>query len=162
VISGLEIRVIAYAIVALGLMGSTAWGAYTITSHHYERVMAMDKLAQDSALQSAQQRVIAAQAAQAAAEQKAEKDHEALVQADTTSRAAVLSSVRGLESALHLSGLSAAVDHSGQSGGSAAGAGGDPELERAVAGVNDAVEKAVAACQHDSTNYAGILQLVPR
>lgn len=164
----LEIRLIAYGLLALILLGSSAWAGHKLTAMHYEALIARDKAAQDEALQSAQQRVIVAQQAQAAAENKAEKDHEVLVQADTVSRNAILGSVRSLESALHLGSLSPAVDHPGQSGGAAPGAG-SPDgsqptndgLDAAVAQFNAATERAITACQHDSTELAGIFEVAP-
>lgn len=159
--TALEIRLIGYALLLLAIVSGSAWAGYKLTAIHYEGAIARDKAAQNEALQSAQQNVIIAQRAQAAAEQQAEKDHAILVQADTASRNAILGSVRSLEAALHLGGLSGAMDHSAQPGGSAAGAGSDPELERTVAGVNSAIEKAISACQHDSSNYANILKLAP-
>lgn len=166
--TALEIRLIAYAILGFILMGGSAWAGHKLTAMHYEALIARDKSAQDEALQSAQQRVIAAQQAQAAAETKAEKDHEVLVQADTVSRNAILGSVRSLESALHLGSLSPAVDHPGQPGGATPGPGspdgsqsGHDGLDAAVARFNAATERAITACQHDSTELRGILTLAP-
>lgn len=158
----LELRIIVYAIVAVLSFGAVAWGVHALDAHHYERIAQADKLAQDQALEQAQRNVIAAQAAQHAAESKAESEHEILVKADATSRDAVLGSVRGLESALHLIRLPTAMGDPAAVQGSTAGAGSDPELERTVASVNDAVAAAVAACQHDSGNYAFILSIEPQ
>lgn len=160
-ISPLEIRIILYAVLTLGIIGGTAWGVHTLDANHYERIAQADKLAQDEALQESQRNVIAAQKERDALKDQVEKDRATMAKADAASRDAVLGSVRSLESALHLGGLSGAMDHSAQSGGSTTGAGSDPELERAVAGVNSAVEKAISACQHDSGNYANILKLAP-
>ncbi len=159
--SPLEIRIILYAVGALIFGGSIAWGAVSITSHHYERIMAADKLAQDEALQDAQQKVIAAQAEREKATQQVQKAHELLVQADTASRAAVIGSVRNLETALHLGGLSAAMGNPGQSGGAASSPGGPAGSDPGVAKLNAAIERAVQACQHDSAELAGILALAP-
>lgn len=160
--SPFEIRLIAYAVLALVTMGGAAWGAHVITSHHYERLMAADKLAQDTALQEAQQKVIAAQTERAAATQQVEKAHELLVQADSASRAAVVGSVRNLEAALHLGGLSAAMGHSAQSGGAGSGTASADGLDATVATLNAAIEHAVQTCQHDSTELIGILALAPK
>jgi len=158
----LEIRLIAYAILGLIVMGGAAWSGHKLTAMHYEALIARDRAAQDQTLQSAQQRVIAAQQAQAAAEDKAEKDHEVLVQADTVSRNAILGSVRSLETALHLGSLPAAVDHSSQPSGTAPGPGGADELAGLVERLNASIATATSACQHDSEELSGILTLAPR
>lgn len=159
--TALEIRLIAYAILGLILMGGSAWAGHKLTAMHYEALIARDKAAQDEALQSAQQRVIAAQQAQAAAENKAEKDHEVLVQADTASRNAILGSVRSLETALHLGSLPGAMDHPAQSGGAATGPGSPDGLANLVGRLNQRIAEATAACQHDSSELASILEVAP-
>jgi hypothetical protein len=109
----LEARLIAYGVAFLLLVGGAGWAGYTIAAHHYERLELIEKDAQNTALQEAQRNVIAAQAAQKSAEDRANVETIARQKADTDSRNAVLGSVRGLEAALHLGKLSAAVDHSG-------------------------------------------------
>lgn len=158
----LELRIIAYALAALLSFGAVAWGVHTLDAHHYERIAQADKLAQDQALQDAQQQVIAAQAERAAATQQVERAHELLVQADSASRAAVVGSVRNLETALHLGSLSAAVGNTGQSGGTTSGAGSTAGSAEGIDRLNASVERAIAACQHDSTELAGILALAPK
>jgi hypothetical protein len=160
-VTALEIRLIAYAILALGLIGGSAWAGHKLTAMHYEALIARDKAAQDKALQSAQQRVIDAQAAQAVAEHKAESDHEVLVQADTTSRNAILGSVRSLETALHLGSLSASLGTPGKPGGTTPVPGSTDGLEDLVERVNAATERAVSACQHDSSELASVLEIAP-
>lgn len=159
--TALEIRLIAYAVLGLIVLGGAAWGGHKLTAMHYEALIARDKAAQDQALQSAQQRVIAAQQAQQAAEQKAETDHENLVQADTASRNAILGSVRSLETALHLGSLPAAVDHPSQSGGAATSPSSPDGLAELVGQLNQRIAEATAACQHDSSELAGILEIAP-
>lgn len=159
--TALEIRLIGYALLLLAIVSGSAWAGYKLTAIHYEGAIARDKAAQNEALQSAQQNVIIAQRAQAAAEQQAEKDHAILVQADTASRNAILGSVRSLEAALHLGGLPGSVDHPGQPGGTASGTGGPDGLADFVGRLNDSIAKATAACQHDSAELAGILQVAP-
>lgn len=73
--TALELRLIAYGLAALLLLGGAGWLGYHFTAAHYERVIASDKAAQSVALQDAQQRVIAAQAAQAQATQQAEQKY---------------------------------------------------------------------------------------
>lgn len=71
----LEIRIIAYAVLAIVLLGGAGWAGHHFTALHYEALIARDKLSQDRALQDAQQRVIAVQAAQDSARQQAEKQY---------------------------------------------------------------------------------------
>lgn len=160
--TALEIRLLGYALLGLLVIGGSGWIGHKLTRMHYEALIARDRDAQDQALQTAQRNVIAAQQAQAAAEQRAEQDHETLVQADTASRAAILGSVRSLETALHLSSLSTPVDHSGQSGGAAPGSASSDGLGDLVEQLNERIAQATAACQHDSAELAGILELAPR
>lgn len=157
----LELRVIVYAIVAVLAFGSVAWGVHTLDAHHYERIAQVDKLAQDQALEQAQRNVIAAQAAQHAAESKAESEHEILVKADTTSRDAALGSVRSLEAALHLIRLPTAVGNPGAVPGASPVAGGDPRIAGLVDRLNASIERAIGACQHDAGNLAYILSIEP-
>lgn len=71
----LEIRLIAYAIAALGLLTGSGLIVYRITSNHYEALIARDRQAQDKALQDAQQNVIAAQQAQQNATRESEQKY---------------------------------------------------------------------------------------
>lgn len=160
--SALAIRLIACGLLALLLVVGASWGVYTLTSHHYERLMAADKLAQDQALQQAQQRVIAAQVAQKLAEDRADEVHALLVKADTASRDAVLGSVRGLEAALSLIRLPTAVGNPGAVPGASPVAGGDPRIAGLVERLNASIERAIGACQHDATELASILTLAPQ
>jgi chlorite dismutase len=70
----LEIRAIIAVVLALG----AGWGGYTLASHHYERLMATDRIAQDTAIQAQQVKAIADLQAQQAATVAAEKQYEAL------------------------------------------------------------------------------------
>lgn len=71
----LEIRLIAYAIAAIALLGGSGFISYRVTANHYEALIARDRQAQDKALQDAQQSVIAAQQAQQSATQASEKKY---------------------------------------------------------------------------------------
>lgn len=155
----LEIRLIAYGLLAITLMGGSAYAAHRLTAMHYQALMASDRAAQQDTLAKAQQDVIAAQAAQTEATQRAEKDHEALVTADTQSRNAILGSVRNLETALHLSAVPATVADPSKFGGAAPGAASPDEIANLVDRLNGSIAAATAACQHDSAELAGILEL---
>lgn len=85
--TALEIRLIAYALGFLAIVGVTAWSVHTLDAHHYERLEAADKLAQAAAFQAQQQKTIDDLKAQQAATQAAEKQLETLKAAtDGTSR----------------------------------------------------------------------------
>lgn len=157
--TALEIRLILYGALVLALIGFGGWSGYRLTRNHYEAVLAADKAAQQDALAMAQRNVIAAQKAQQVATQQAQKDHEALVTADTQSRNAILGSVRNLETALHLGSLRPAVADPGQLGGAASGTSSPDELTELVGRLNQSIATATAACQHDSSELAGILEI---
>jgi hypothetical protein len=161
-VTALEIRLIAYALAGLALIGGSIWLGHIVTAHHYERIMAADKLAQDEALQAAQQKTIAAEAAQRAAESKAENEHALLVKADATSRDAVLGSVRSLEAALHLRGVPPAVGNPGAVPPGASIPAGDSRIAGLVERLDTSIERAIAACQHDSATLAYILSIQPK
>lgn len=78
--TALEIRLIAYAVLAFVLLGMAGYLGYHFTSAHYERVIALRDAAEERALSASQDKVIAAQAAQAEATQKAETQYAALKQ----------------------------------------------------------------------------------
>ena len=165
----LEIRVIAYGLLALLIVGGCGWGGYTLAAHHYQRLEAVKQLAQDQALQDAQQKVIAAQAAQKTAEDRANVETLERQKSDTAARDAIAGSLRNTEAAVHAWALSSAMVHPAGQIGSATGTGSDPKLaaaitavDAAVAGVSSATNGVVAACQHDSANYAYILSIAPQ
>ena len=156
----LEVKLIAYGLLALILFGGSAWVGAHFTAKHYEAVLAANQAAQQQALIQAQQRVIDAQNAQKAAETAAENAHALMVQADSASRTATLGSVRNLETALHL--VPAAVEHPGAVQPTSAVPAGDPELAASVGRLNETIATAIGACQHDSEELAAILSLQPK
>lgn len=158
--TALEIKLIAYALLALILFGGSAWVGAHFTAKHYQAVIAANTAAQTQALLQAQQRVIDAQNAQKAAETAAENAHALMVQADTASRTATLGSVRNLEAALHL--VPAAVANPGQPLPAPAVPTSDPGLADSVGRLNAAIATAIGACQHDSEELAAILSLEPK
>jgi len=74
-VTALEIRLVAYAVLALGLLGSAAYVGHWLTARHYESLIAADRASQDKALQDAQKLVIEVQEAQQEAVQAAEKKY---------------------------------------------------------------------------------------
>lgn len=74
----LEIRILAYGLALLLIVGGSIWFGYHFTARHYQALIARDKAAQTQALVDAQAKVIAAQQAQEQATQQAEKQYEDL------------------------------------------------------------------------------------
>jgi len=160
--TALEIRLLSYIAAGLLYTGLVIWATVTLTSHHYERVEAADKLAIDQALQTAQTNVIAAQNAQKEAEQKVETEHELRTQADTVSRAAVLSSVRGLETAIHSRLLPATVANSGPRQATQSGQISASGLAGLVDRFNASLERFISACQSVDNDRTAIINLEPK
>lgn len=76
--TALELRLICYGLVFLIIVGGAGTAGYRLATHHYQALMAADTAAQQEALADAQRQVIAAQQAQAAATDAAEKQYENL------------------------------------------------------------------------------------
>lgn len=146
--TSLEIRLIAYALVALVLLGGSGWLGYHLTAAHYERVIASDKAAQALALQGAQQRVIDAQAALASATQKAEQQYADLKTSYDALSNSLADSVREY-TALHSLIVSTVPGATSQSNASTPRAGGDTELA-------DAAGHAAQACLDDAAHLAAL------
>lgn len=158
----LEIRLIAYILAGLAYTGFISWGSVTLTSHHYERIMAAEKLAQDQVVQQAQADVITAQAARRAAEDRADQETQKREQADTSSRDTVVGSVRSLETAVRARLLPAAVGSPGSVQGAQSGAAGDPRLPELTARLNASFDRLIGACYHEYEDRAAILSLEPK
>lgn len=73
--NALELRLIAYGLAALVLLGGSGYVGHKLTANHYERVLQAEHAAQEKAVLVEQQKTIAAQAAQQAAAQAAEKQY---------------------------------------------------------------------------------------
>jgi len=157
----LEIRLLAYALLALILFGGSAWVGAHFTAKHYQAILTAQEAAQTQALVQAQQRVIDAQNAQKAAETAAENEHELRTQADAASRSAVLDSMRGLESAVR-NRLSAAVANSGSVQAAQPSASEASAIAGLVERVNSSLDAFTAACQSVDNDRAAILSLQPK
>lgn len=164
-----EARLIIYAVVCIGaLLGAGGAGA-KLTSMHYEAVINKQQISQDAVVQAKQQQIIDLQKQRSQLEDQVRKDHDTMVTADTAARTAVTTSLRNAENAVRAITLFGPMANSRLPAGAGAGAGRDPELERAiadanaaVADVNGALETAIASCQHDSTELTNILALAPK
>lgn len=164
-----EVRLIVYAVVGIGsLLGASAGGA-KLSSMHYEAVISKQQVAQDAVVEQKQQQIIDLQKERSKLEDQVRKDHDTMVQADTAARTAVTASLHNAENAIRAITVLRPVANSGLPAGSAPGAGGDRELEQAIAdanaaitSVNGAIEQTIASCQHDSTELVNILALAPK
>lgn len=76
--TALEIRLLAYGLLASILLGGAAIGGYKLAAHHYQRVMAADQVAQQNAVIAAEEKTQAIEAEQQAAAAAAERRYEDL------------------------------------------------------------------------------------
>ncbi len=146
--TALEIRLIAYALLALILLGGSGWLGYHFTAAHYERVIAADKAAQSIALQDAQQRYIDEQQARATATQKAEQQYADLKTSYDALSNSLADSVREY-TALHSLIVSTAPSTASQPHAGAPRASGDTELA-------DAAGRAAQACLDDAAHLKAL------
>lgn len=144
----LELRLIAYAIVTLFLLGGAGWAGHRLTALHYEAIISRNQIAQDQAVLAQQTKALAVLQVQQAATQAAEKQYADLKStsdglsqrlADSVSNYAALH--RGIMSAT--SAATAAADAASQ------GAKRDSEL----AGL---VRQATEACQGDAAELTAL------
>lgn len=160
--TALEIRIIGYALAALALITGIATVVHRIDAHHYEALMDANRAAQQQALLDAQQKVIAAQAAQKQAEDTANAQTLARQQADSVSRTAVLDSVHNLETAVHSRLLPAAVVNPGAVQAAQPGALDPQRLAGLVERFNGSLERFIGACQRADEDRNAILSLEPK
>ena len=138
----LEVRIIAYSIAAILFATGNIWIGYHFTAQHYEAIAARDALARDQAIQTQQEKAIAALTAQQAATAAAEKQYADLkTTADDLSQR-LADSVSGYAS-LRRGILSATATAAGAVDAAAEGARRDQEL----AGL---VRQATEACLGDA------------
>jgi len=149
-VTALEIRLLSYIAAGLLYSGLLIWGTVTLTSHHFERLEAADKIAQAAAVQASQQKTIddlkTQQAATAAAEQKyadlkASNDRVAQQFADS------LRAYQGLRASV----LSAASSTAALADAARAGADRDTRLA-------ELARSAVQACQNDAAQLTALQQ----
>lgn len=140
----IELRALIY--VAVLFLGG--WGGWTLASHHYERLEAVQKLAQDQALQAQQAKAISDLRAQQAATVAAEKQYADLKVTADSSAQQLARSVSEY-AALHRSLLSATGAAASLADAASKGAQRDSEL----AGL---VQQAVAACQGDAAELTAL------
>lgn len=146
--TALEIRLIAYALTALILLGGAGWLGYHFTAAHYERVIALRDAAEAKALDESRQQVIAAQQAQAEAIQKGETRYADLKTQYDSLSGNLANSVRQYASLRGLivssaPGTSPKPDAAGPSAAS-------------LDGLAELVRRATAACANDSAELTGL------
>lgn len=165
----LEIRIIAYGVLALSLIIGSGWVGYHFTRQHYEIVLEQQQIDAGKALAAAQQTIINTQKERDAALAQEEKDHATLVANDTTARLALDQRVHDLTAALRAHALSCpmAAAARGLGAGASPGSSGavqpsSSELDKAAAEFNAASDRLIDACQHDAREVTGILKVAPK
>ena len=146
--TALEVRIIAYGLAVLGLIGFGGWSGYRLTRNHYEAAIAADRAAQDNVLAQAQAATIAAQNAQAAATRASEQQYENLKASYDGLGARLADSVREL-TAIHRSLVSSGPRAPAEPHAASAGAGGDT-------GIAAAAGRATDACLHDAAELTAL------
>lgn len=146
--TALEIRLIAYGALVLALMGLGGWSGYRLTRNHYEAVIQADRAAQQQALTDAQQKVISAQNAQAAATQQAEQQYASLKASYDSLGTRLADSVRELTQ-IHSLVLSSGSGSTAEPHAAGQGSGGDTELAGAAG-------EAASACLTDAAELTAL------
>ena len=146
----------------LAIAGLAAWG----WGWHRDKVATADRAGYDRAtaemqvkVNESQQAALAALAAQAKAQQDAEKYHADLVAAGKRTTDSIAVSLHDITDSLRRGLLPGAVVNPGQSGGAVAGTGGAGELEAAIRSFTASVDLLSKSCQHDTNELAAILKL---
>lgn len=145
-LTGLEVRILAYGLLALALVGGASLETWRLTSSHYQALMTADKAAEQQAVLTQQQKVIAAQTSQQAASEAAQRQVE-----DAKASAVILgdqfSGVLRQYTSLYRRIVSTPATTSSRPDVSPEESAGDPGLA-GVAG------QAVAACEADAAQLA--------
>lgn len=144
----LELRILAYGVLALLFAGGNIWLGYHFTAQHYQALAARDAMARDQAIQIQQQQAIAALKAQQAATAAAEKQYETL-KATSDATAQRLSDSLSNYAALRGSLLSTAASTATLADAARQGASRNTEL----AGL---VRQATEACLSDAATLTGL------
>ena len=151
--SALEIRLLAYGLLAFLVIGGAGIGGYELAAHHYQRIMAIDQIAQQNAVIAANEKTQAIVAQQQAASVAAEKRYEDLQTSASTLGDELTRSLR--EYASLRDRIVSASSHA-PSGAHAAGEG--TSGARGLAGM---AGQAAEACEQDA-NELTALQLWAR
>lgn len=146
----LEIRLLSYIAAGLLYSGLLIWGTVTLTSHHFERVEAADKLAQASAIQVQQQKTLDDLKAQQVATQAAEQKYVELKANNDRVAQQFADSLRAYQG-LRASVLSAASSTAALADAARAGADRDTRLA-------ELARSAVEACQNDAAQLTALQQ----
>ncbi len=155
--AALEIRAAAYLLSALLFIGL----GVKIGMHHVQAQWNVDRLAQAQALSKAQADLSAALADRVALQQQVAKQNDDLKAKSDALVNSVTDSVRSVQTALRAGGLLAAMANPGAGAGAGAKPGSNSELERAFAGVGDAIKQASAACLHDARELTDVQMSAP-
>lgn len=146
--TALELRLIAYGLLAFLMLGGSGFGGYQLASHHYERLMAADQLAQQNAVIAAQEKTAAVVAAQQAASIAAEKQYEDLRTSANTLGDQLANSLRQYASL-----RDAIVSTAGSSAASAHAASKGPSGDQSLTGL---AGQAATGCLEDAAELTAL------
>jgi hypothetical protein len=128
-VSSLELRILAYGILALVFASGNIWIGYHFTAKHYEALAAKDQLARDQAVQLQQQQTIAQLTYQQAAIRAAENKYESL-KTDYTALSSRFDNSLSKYTEVHSQLVSATSTAAALAHAAATGACSDPEVTR--------------------------------
>lgn len=154
----LEIRAIAYAIVAAILFGC----GVKVGMFHVQAQWNIDKLAQASALSKAQTDLAAALADRVQLQQQVAKQNDDLKAKSDALVSNVTDSVRSIQTALRASALFSTMANTGGSVGTGAKPGSNSALEQAFADVGESIKQVSATCLHDAREVTVIQAAAPK
>jgi hypothetical protein len=154
----LEIRAAAYLCAALLFI---ALGV-RLGMHHVQAQWNIDKLAQSSAIEAQQQKILEVTQQRDALQNQVEQSHAQIIASGTALVGNVSTSLRAVEAALRSGPLSATVVHTGAVQNAINGAAIPSELAAAIGRTNAAIEDVAAACVKVDADRTAIIQLEPK
>ena len=140
--TALELRLIAYGLTALLVIGGSGWAGYTLAAHHYQRIMAQEAADRAKVVEAQQQATIAELKAEQTATEAAEKQYVDLKARSDDLSARLADSVRAYQG-LRTGIVSAQASTAALADAARQGAASTGELASLV-------RQAVAACSDDA------------
>lgn len=154
----IEIKAIAYAIAAVGLIFLGFRIGSTVTQDKWN----LDKLAQARALTTSQDQLRQALEDRTTLQQQVASQNEKLQTANDALSSSVNDSLRHIQSTIHALTLPASVAATGGGIRAPAVSGGDSGLEQAIASVASSIGEVTSACLHDSRELQVIEDAAPK
>jgi hypothetical protein len=164
-----EVKLVVLLSLALLLLVGGGYSGLYLAHQHYLVIEGKEQAASDAVLATAQQSIINLTTERDALLAQEAKNHAALVASDTATRESLDAGMRNLASTVHGLAVSLPVAASAGGSGTSAGAGGGGtlqdrlgKLDGLLAEFGAATDNLVGACQHDSREVTGILQVAPQ